>query len=136
VKNGKVLFAFTSPLNPGNTEFTESLNKHGDGVHDVAFTVDDCKSIYEKAVSRGAKSVREPEELKDEQGTTIVASIQTYGDTVHTFVEHVDYKGPFLPGFKAHHHKEVFNDIMPPTNLSHIDHCVGNQPDLQMEPTA
>lgn len=25
---------------------------------------------------------------------------------------------------------------MEPTNLSHIDHCVGNQPDLQMEPTA
>jgi 4-hydroxyphenylpyruvate dioxygenase len=86
VKNGKILFSFTSPLNPGNEEFTESLNKHGDGVKDVAFTVDNCRGIYEKAVSRGAKSVREPEELKDEHGSTIIAAVQTYGDTIHTFV--------------------------------------------------
>jgi hypothetical protein len=30
----------------------------------VAFTVDDCKRIYEKAIARGAVSVREPFEIK------------------------------------------------------------------------
>jgi len=53
--------------------------------------------------------VKEPEEIKDEYGSVIVSTIQTYGDTLHTFVERRDYKGPFLPGFKPHHLKEKFN---------------------------
>lgn len=47
-----------------------------------------------------------------------------------------DYKGVFLPGFKPHHTKEVLNDLLPCPVFDAIDHCVGNQPDLQMEPTA
>jgi len=90
-------------LNPGDTDFARELERHGDGVKDIAFLVDDAAGIYNKAVSRGAKSVKEPEVLTDEHGTVVVASVQTYGDTVHTFVERRDYKGPFLPGFKPHH---------------------------------
>lgn len=41
-----------------------------------------------------------------------------------------------MPGF----HKNQYNDILlaklPPINLNFIDHCVGNQPDNQMEITA
>ena len=102
----------------------------------MAFTVDDAAGIYQKAVERGAKGVRAPETLKDENGTVIVSSVQTYGDTIHTFVQRVDYTGLFLPGFRAHHLTEKFNPVMGPTHLELIDHCVGNQPDLEMEPVA
>ncbi len=98
--------------------------------------VDDAAGIHDKAVSRGAKSVRAPETLKDENGSVIVASVATYGDTVHTFIQRVDYTGPFLPGFKPHHLKEKFNSVMTPIELNEVDHCVGNQPDLQMEAAA
>ena len=64
-----------SPLNPGNTEFAKELEKHGDGVKDVAFLVEDSRAIYEKAVSRGAKSIMEPVELKDEHGSVIMSTI-------------------------------------------------------------
>jgi len=86
VKNGDVMYAFTSPLTTDNTEFSRDLETHGDGAKDVAFTVDNARGIYEKAVSRGAKSIRAPEELKDEFGSVIVATIETYGNTWHTFV--------------------------------------------------
>ena len=127
------MFAFTSPLNPGSEEFTRELDKHGDGVKDVAFTVDDAAGIYNKAVERGAVGVKAPETLKDEHGSVVVASVRTYGDTIHTFVQRIDYTGPFLPGFKAHHLKEKFNTICTPINIDFVDHVVGNQPDLQME---
>lgn len=39
----------------------------------------------------------------------ILASIKTYGDTVHTFVQNVDFKGEFLPGYNAHQLSEPFN---------------------------
>ena len=42
IGNGKVLLAFTCALNPGNVEFGRYLELHGDGVHDIAFTVEDC----------------------------------------------------------------------------------------------
>lgn len=102
------------------------LSRHGDGVKDVAFTVDDAAGIYNKAVERGATSVRKPETLKDEHGSVIIASVKTYGDTIHSFVQRVDYKGPFLPSFKAHHLKELLNDVMPRPDLRYMDHCVGN----------
>jgi len=58
VKNGEITFVFTSPLNPtGHDEFAQHLTKHGDGVKDVAFTVDDSAGIFNKAVSRGATPV-------------------------------------------------------------------------------
>ena len=119
-----------------NAEMDAHLSRHGDGVKDVAFTVDDAAGIYNKAVERGATSVRKPETLKDEHGSVIIASVKTYGDTIHSFVQRVDYKGPFLPSFKAHHLKELLNDVMPRPDLRYMDHCVGNQPDGEMEPAA
>jgi 4-hydroxyphenylpyruvate dioxygenase len=74
--------------------------------------------------------------LADENGVVIVASLQTYGDTIHTLVQRVDYKGPFLPGYRAHHLKDPINKAIPVPQLVKIDHVVGNQPDNEMTPTA
>ncbi|CAI2372153.1 unnamed protein product [Moneuplotes crassus] len=136
IRNGDIVLAFTTAIQPGNSEFYGELETHGDGVKDVAFTVDDARSMHEKAVSRGAKSVREPEELKDENGSVIIASIQTYGDTIHTLVERKDYTGPFLPGYKESTTKDPVNEFIETPKFERIDHVVGNQPDLEMEPTA
>jgi len=136
VRNNDIYYAFVSALQPNNDEFYNELKVHGDGVKDVAFKVDDAKGIYEKAVGRGAKGVKEPEEIKDEHGSVIVATVQTYGDTLHTFVQRVDYNGPFLPGFKESDVKEPINELIEKPKFERIDHVVGNQPDLEMEPTA
>lgn len=79
--------------------------KHGDAVRDVAFTVENTKAIYENAIKGGASSIMAPIELKDENGIVIIASVKTYGDTTHTFVERTNYKGLFLPGFIPHYNK-------------------------------
>lgn len=137
VKNGTICFAFKTPLNPsGHDDFQAQYAKHGDGVKDVAFTVDDSAGIFNKAVSRGATPVHEPYELKDDNGSVIMSTVKTYGDTTHTFVQRNDYKGTFLPGFKEHFLSEPFNKVMPQPELQFIDHCVGNQPDGEMEAAA
>lgn len=98
--------------------------------------MDDAAGIYNKAVERGAKPVKAPEEISDEFGKVITASVLTYGTTVHTFVQRDEYKGSFLPGFKPHPKKEVFNDLVPMPEFLFIDHIVGNQPEHEMEPVA
>lgn len=81
------------------------LIRHGDGVRDVAFTVDDATAIYEYSIKNGATSVHPPTKLEDKDGQVVISTIKTYGDTTHTFVERKNYKGLFLPGFNAHYHK-------------------------------
>jgi len=57
VRNNEIVYVFTSPLTVGHEEFSAHHAKHGDGVKDVAFTVDDSAGIFNKAVSRGAIAV-------------------------------------------------------------------------------
>lgn len=103
---------------------------------DVAFTVDDAAGIFKKAVDRGAVPVHEPHIEKDDNGSVMMATVKTYGDTTHTFVQRTDYKGEFLPNFGAHPMKEPINQLVPQPELLFIDHCVGNQPDGEMEAAA
>ena len=101
----------------------EHVRKHGDGVRDIALWVDDASAAWQATVNRGAKSVRRPEKLRDENGEVVLASIATYGDTIHTFVERRNYHGVFLPGYQAVHGMDV---VSRPAGLKHIDHIVGN----------
>lgn len=133
LKQDKAIFVFTSTLSPDDKENGEHLTKHGDGVKSVAFTVDDCVGIFKSAVERGAKVVKEPETLTDENGTAIIATIQTYGDTVHTFVERKNYTGAFLPGYQAVTETDPFESFTGPVGLNFVDHIVGNQPLGEME---
>ena len=132
VRQNKITFVFQSPLNPGNKEMGDHLVTHGDGVKDIAFSVEDCKALFAKAVERGAKAVREPWEETDDSGTAIMASVQTYGDTTHTFVERTTYKGVFLPGYREPLFRDPLLEELPIVGLSFIDHVGGNQPDNQM----
>lgn len=76
--------------------------------------------------------VKEPWIEEDENGKVIMASIATYGDTIHTFVQRNNYHGIFLPNYVPVTEKDPLESLLPPTKLNFIDHCVGNQPDLQM----
>ncbi|KAK3816771.1 MAG: Glyoxalase/Bleomycin resistance protein/Dihydroxybiphenyl dioxygenase [Linnemannia elongata] len=132
VQQDTITFVFKSPLNPNNKVFSDHLALHGDGVKDVAFTVDDVHSIYTRAVEKGARSIQAPYELKDEHGSVWLATIATYGDTEHTFVQRNGYKGLFMPGFTLPRNKDPLEELLPVVGLNYIDHCVGNQPDGEM----
>jgi 4-hydroxyphenylpyruvate dioxygenase len=111
----------TSALH-ADSEIAQHVLKHGDGVKVLALWVDDAEKSWKETTSRGAKSVAEPKILKDEHGEVKVASIQTYGETIHTFVERKNYKGVFMPGFVAKDNGAKISSI----GLKYIDHCVGN----------
>ena len=121
LEQGKIRFVLTTPLGPEG-EVAAHVAQHGDGVRDMAFWVDDARDAWAKAVERGATSVQEPTELRDEHGTVVIAAIRTYGDTIHSIVQRSGYTGVFLPGFRA-----AENPYQPePVGLKYVDHCVGN----------
>jgi 4-hydroxyphenylpyruvate dioxygenase len=119
VEQGRIRFLLTSPLH-GSNEIARHIAEHGDGVKVVALAVPDADEAYRVAVRRGARGLEEPHEESDEHGTVRLATIATYGETVHTFVERDSYEGPFLPGFEPVENGEAVN------HFAGIDHVVGN----------
>ena len=121
LKQDKIRFVITSTLDP-NSEIAKHVALHGDGVKVLALWVDDARDAYAKAMEKGAESAFEPIELNDKDGKVVMASIKTYGDTIHTLVERKDYKGAFLPGFVSKKSEALVKGI----GLKFVDHCVGN----------
>ncbi len=121
LQQGKIRFVLTTPMHP-DSDINAHIAKHGDGVKVMALWVDDAEKSWKETTSRGAKSAGEPRTLTDSFGEVKTASIHTYGDTIHTFVERRNYSGPFMPGY------EPMTDsyTTTPVGLLHVDHCVGN----------
>src|SRR3954463_1985729 len=98
LQQGRIRIVLTGALIPGH-EIAEHVARHGDGVKVIALGVPDVDHAYAEATARGARGVTEPHDLSDEHGTVRLASIATYGDTLHPFVDRSHYKGPFLPQY-------------------------------------
>lgn len=121
VQQGKIRLVLTTSLF-ANSEISDHVRNHGDGVKVLALWVDDATASFYETVQRGAIPVEEPQYLSDENGYVIVSSIKTYGDTIHTFVERKNYHGIFLPNYKAHKSRTFKGTV----GLQYVDHCVGN----------
>lgn len=120
LQQGDVRLVVSSALTARHEIGTHNA-KHGDGAKTIALTVADVDYAHRTAVERGARSVREPWEISDEHGSARLASIATYGETIHTFVDRSKYNGPFLPGFITR-----AASVDSGVGLLAIDHIVGN----------
>ncbi len=121
LEQGRVRLVLTGTLT-GDDEIAEHHKRHGDGVHKIALSVPDAAAAYEHAVAHGARGVQTPHELEDHHGHVRLASVATYGETQHLFVERSDYRGHFLPGFEPRSKRPGQRDGL----LVGIDHVVGN----------
>jgi 4-hydroxyphenylpyruvate dioxygenase len=123
LEQGRIRLVLTGTLRSG-TEIAAHHARHGDGVRAIALSVPDVDHAHAEAVARGARSVAAPADVSDDHGRARVATIATYGDTLHTFIDRSAYGGAFMPGY------EPVNGIAgsDPGDemLLTIDHIVGN----------
>ncbi len=77
VRQNRIIFVLQSALNPNNKEMGDHLVVHGDGVKDVAFSVNDLDGIVEHAKSKGAIVVKDIWTESDEHGTVRMATVKT-----------------------------------------------------------
>jgi 4-hydroxyphenylpyruvate dioxygenase len=124
LEQGDIRFVVSGALHP-DSPIAEHVRRHGDGVHDLAWLVDDAAATYQSALARGARSVRAPWVERDDHGDLELAQVAAYGDTVHTFVNRLRYRGRVLePGYTD---ERLPNPTVgPPVGLVAIDHVVGN----------
>src|SRR5262245_38124452 len=124
LEQGDIRFVVSGALT-AESPIAAHVRTHGDGVHDLAWLVNDAGAAYEAAVARGATPARAPWTETDDPGVVERAQTKTYGVTRPTFVSRRDYSSPLLePGYAA--------DNLPPepagpaVGLTRIDHVVGN----------
>ncbi len=122
MQQGRATFLLTTPLTEAHPA-AEHIRRHGDGVHDIAFEVDDADAAFAEAVRRGAEPAIAPRDWPGAQpgaGRVRHAAIKTYGETLHSFISRDGYAGPFLPGYRA---AEI---AAQDAGILRVDHIVGN----------
>lgn len=117
----KIRLVLTTSL-VADSEISEHVRRHGDGVKVVALWVDDAAKSFHETVKRGAKPYFSPVIEEDQYGKVVKSGIHTYGETVHIFIERKDYNGVFLPGFTKW--EPAYKTE--PIGLKYVDHMVGN----------
>jgi 4-hydroxyphenylpyruvate dioxygenase len=122
LQQNKVRFVLTASLVPDD-EISRHVMLHGDGIKDVAILVEDAQAAFEMAVRGGARVLQAPTPVEDASGRLVRATIATYGDTVHSFIQRDGYRGVFAPGY-IEARRSIPHAQKP--GLEFIDHCVGN----------
>jgi 4-hydroxyphenylpyruvate dioxygenase len=120
LRQGRIRLVLTGALH-SDSPIADHHRRHGDGVKVIALSVPSADHAYREATARGAESVVEPHDVTDDHGTVRLATIKTYGETLHTFVQRAGYQGPFLPGYEA-----LSDGSEDSGMLLAIDHIVGN----------
>lgn len=134
VRQNDITFCFSSAINPGESVISRHVLRHGDGVKDVAFQVDDVIAVFNRAKAAGAVCVYEPTVYEGTDGKCVLATIEApYEGTWHTFVERRDYRGNFLPGYSEALERDPQLELVSAVGLRFVDHCVANQRDGEME---
>ena len=110
VEQGKVRMVLTSAAGCSGP-VAEHISVHGDGVKDIAFTVDNAAQAFETAVKKGAQPIMEPTALEDEQGQVIKATVAAFGDTEHSFIERAKSLLRFIPAELPYPWKQVAGPI-------------------------
>ena len=125
LKSGSIRFVVNGAVSPDSPLIAHHA-RHGDGVVDISLEVPDVDKCVAQAKRAGARVVREAEDITDEHGTVRIASIATYGETVHTLVDRSRYDGPYLPGYVARASTWVKREGAPKRLFQALDHIVGN----------
>ncbi len=121
LEQGDIRIVVTSGLRE-DSEVVRFAARHGDGAKDIALQVPSASEAYRTAVQRGARGIAEPRWVDDDYGRVELASIGTYGDVIHTFVNRAEYAGPYLPGYVS----TAANGHIAGVGLKAFDHVVGN----------
>jgi 4-hydroxyphenylpyruvate dioxygenase len=132
---GNIRILLTCGLS-SNHPASQEVARFGDGIKDIAFSVEDAEAAFEQAIANGAEVAYEPITVSDERGTVLSAGVKTFGRVIHSFVSRTgeyqlerlkNSRGLFAPRYQFTQPLDI-NDYnrANPCGLFYVDHCVGN----------
>ena len=108
LEQGNCRIVVTSSLR-SNNEIANFVNKHGDGVGNIAFNV-----------SRLPENLSEVTTDSDDDGSVLRYESEIYGDIKHSFIDRSAYRGRYLPNFQ-----DLNTTPLEGIGINRIDHLVG-----------
>jgi 4-hydroxyphenylpyruvate dioxygenase len=113
LRQGEIVFLVTDAMEYPS-EISGFVGRHGDGVRDLALSVDDAAAVGEQAMTAGAEALPSPNGGPDRV-------IKGFGDTVHSLVERSIPATPAPPGSGCS--DDALHRGEPRVGLLSIDHC-------------
>lgn len=117
LRQGTITLLISSAINR-NSPLLKYVIKHDEGVKDIAFTTSNVSSLYETAMRAGATSILEPIEFYDSNTKILKATIATFGNTVHSFIERENSSSYELPFYRPLNYSPNKNLV----GLDRLDH--------------
>lgn len=117
VEQGSIRFIFSSCSNTESSLYKHVL-AHDDSVKNIAFLSSNIEADYNKAVKHGVQIVLEPTPVASQGSKTKIASVTSFGDTIHTFIQREKNKEWTMPFYKPFQNKKLEIDA----GLIGIDH--------------
>jgi len=90
----------TSAANPGNYDVVSFVDRHGNGVKRIAYSVPDVRKAYRRALKHGAIPLTEPKREKDKHGYVEEATLKLLDRKELVLFDNSHYTGLFRPGFE------------------------------------
>ncbi|RKH48412.1 4-hydroxyphenylpyruvate dioxygenase [Corallococcus sicarius] len=101
------------------------VERHGDGVRDIALRTKDALAAFGHVTQRGAQPLREPVTGKDGAGRRMLqATVAAMGDVVHSLIQSDAAPGTFLPPGLVACEAPVTLDAALFTGLDHLAICL------------
>lgn len=122
LQQNDIYIVLTSPLN-SNSECSLHIQKHGDGVKDIALSSNDATMAFNNAIKLGAVPILAPTIIEDEYCRITKSTIATFGDTQHSFIQRTEKSKIFLPNFKPLIN-DSFNHNGDLLDIDHLAICV------------
>jgi 4-hydroxyphenylpyruvate dioxygenase len=113
LRQGEIVF-FVTDATAYPSDVSDFVGRHGDGVRDLALSVDDAAAVGEQAMAAGAEAMPSRNGASDRV-------IKGFGDTVHSLVERSTPATPATPGSGPTEDEQHIGE--PSVNLLFIDHC-------------
>ena len=119
-----IRFVFTAPLTPDG-EIAEHVRTHGDGVHDIAFSVDDVEFGLARDDVPGCESRRDPDGARRRRGRRAAHGLDPHLRRGPALVRRPARlsPAPSRPGFGRSSRPPRAAEGL---SLLEVDHCVGN----------
>jgi 4-hydroxyphenylpyruvate dioxygenase len=127
MQQGECTLLLTAPLHSTDS-VADYVLRHGDGVKDIAFRVEQVEHAFNEAVRLGAQPVQEPTVLEDQAGRVLKATVAVYGDVVHSFIQREGKQENFLPGYQS-----LTPLPAPQTGLHLLDHFAISLPPGELQ---
>jgi 4-hydroxyphenylpyruvate dioxygenase len=127
MEQGRVRVILTNSLQP-DSAISSHVTLHGDGVKDIAIKVKNLNDALSDIDERKIVKHESPQRIKTDNGNVYKAKVNTYGETVHSFIDYGEYEGEFLPGFVP---LEDQGDMG--AGVTRFDHIVGNVDEKKMD---